>query len=108
MEGPRALRDRPRQRASFSSSVGPVLYTIDPLFPSKGLDDDDDDDDKEKGRRKIQIEYIEEKSKRHITFSKRKAGIMKKVSLSCTPLGVARPKRRYPLPKGPQLIDRRG
>ncbi|KPV73259.1 uncharacterized protein RHOBADRAFT_2195, partial [Rhodotorula graminis WP1] len=29
-------------------------------------------------RRKISIEYIEEKSKRHITFSKRKAGIMKK------------------------------
>ena len=39
-----------------------------------------DDEDKDKGRRKIQIEYIEEKSKRHITFSKRKAGIMKKVS----------------------------
>lgn len=43
--------------------------------------DDDDEDDKDKGRRKIQIEYIEEKSKRHITFSKRKAGIMKKVSI---------------------------
>lgn len=32
----------------------------------------------EKGRRKIKIEYIADKSKRHITFSKRKAGIMKK------------------------------
>lgn len=31
------------------------------------------------GRRKIQIAYIEDKSRRHITFSKRKAGIMKKV-----------------------------
>mmetsp|Transcript_34658 Transcript_34658/g.87117 ORF Transcript_34658/g.87117 Transcript_34658/m.87117 type:complete len:223 (+) Transcript_34658:995-1663(+) len=30
------------------------------------------------GRRKIIIEYIEDKSRRHITFSKRKAGIMKK------------------------------
>ncbi|KAI5475329.1 minichromosome maintenance protein 1, partial [Pseudohyphozyma bogoriensis] len=40
--------------------------------PAVGADDED------KGRRKIQIEYIEEKSKRHITFSKRKAGIMKK------------------------------
>ncbi|KAL5039199.1 hypothetical protein BDV3_002585 [Batrachochytrium dendrobatidis] len=30
------------------------------------------------GRRKIKIEYIEDKSRRHITFSKRKAGIMKK------------------------------
>lgn len=43
-----------------------------------------DDDDKDKGRRKIQIEYIEEKSKRHITFSKRKAGIMKKVNSFCS------------------------
>jgi len=35
--------------------------------------------DKQKsGRRKIQIEFIEDKSRRHITFSKRKAGIMKK------------------------------
>lgn len=32
------------------------------------------------GRRKIKIEYIQEKSKRHITFSKRKAGLMKKVN----------------------------
>ncbi|OAQ24320.1 SRF-TF-domain-containing protein [Linnemannia elongata AG-77] len=49
-------------------------------------DDDDDDDDgvkrpvnaKRAGRRKIKIEYIQEKSRRHITFSKRKSGIMKK------------------------------
>ncbi|KAF7314434.1 MADS-box domain-containing protein [Mycena kentingensis (nom. inval.)] len=44
---------------------------------------DDDDDDKPKGgqkqgRRKIKIEFIQDKSRRHITFSKRKAGIMKK------------------------------
>lgn len=31
------------------------------------------------GRRKIKIEYIDDKSRRQITFSKRKAGIMKKV-----------------------------
>ncbi|KAG0200953.1 transcription factor of the MADS box [Mortierella sp. GBA30] len=50
-----------------------------------GDDDDDDDDDddapksgKRAGRRKIKIEYIEDKSRRHITFSKRKSGIMKK------------------------------
>lgn len=30
------------------------------------------------GRRKINIEFIDDKSRRHITFSKRKAGIMKK------------------------------
>lgn len=35
--------------------------------------------DKRAGRRKIKIEYIHDKSRRHITFSKRKAGIMKKV-----------------------------
>ena len=50
------------------------------------LDEDDDDDDDKKpsrrsGRRKIKIEYIEDKTRRHITFSKRKAGIMKKVPL---------------------------
>jgi pheromone receptor transcription factor len=35
--------------------------------------------DKKAGRRKIKIEFINDKSRRHITFSKRKAGIMKKV-----------------------------
>lgn len=34
--------------------------------------------ERKSGRRKIRIEYIEEKGRRHITFSKRKAGIMKK------------------------------
>lgn len=43
-------------------------------------DDDDDDDDKGgRERRKIEIKFISDKSRRHITFSKRKAGIMKKV-----------------------------
>jgi pheromone receptor transcription factor len=43
-------------------------------------DDDDDDDDKPgRERRKIEIKFIGDKSRRHITFSKRKAGIMKKV-----------------------------
>ncbi|KAI5475440.1 hypothetical protein MNV49_001430 [Pseudohyphozyma bogoriensis] len=36
------------------------------------------EEDPEKGRRKIEIAYIQKKEKRHITFSKRKAGIMKK------------------------------
>jgi len=42
--------------------------------------DDDDDDDERTGRerRKIEIKFIQDKSRRHITFSKRKAGIMKK------------------------------
>ncbi|OMH79055.1 Transcription factor of morphogenesis MCM1, partial [Zancudomyces culisetae] len=34
--------------------------------------------DRKTRRRKIKIEYIEDKGRRHITFSKRKAGIMKK------------------------------
>lgn len=59
------------------------------------MDDDDDDDEdgggKRKfsnkrnatstGRRKIDIEYIEDKSKRHVSFTKRKAGLMKKVGI---------------------------
>lgn len=46
---------------------------------------EDDDDDEQTGggkqqkeRRKIEIKFIQDKSRRHITFSKRKAGIMKK------------------------------
>lgn len=57
------------------------------MEPSRGIkrqrpanDDDDDDDDKPgRERRKIEIKFIQDKSRRHITFSKRKAGIMKKV-----------------------------
>ena len=47
-------------------------------------DDDDDDDDGKPGRerRKIDIKFIQDKSRRHITFSKRKAGIMKKVCVA--------------------------
>lgn len=47
---------------------------------STAADDDDDDEDKPgRERRKIDIKFIQDKSRRHITFSKRKAGIMKKV-----------------------------
>lgn len=56
----------------------------------EGLEEEESDDEeggdggyrgneKRSGRRKIKIEYIGDKSRRHITFSKRKAGIMKKV-----------------------------
>jgi pheromone receptor transcription factor len=48
--------------------------------PSAADDDDDDDDKPGRERRKIEIKFIQDKSRRHITFSKRKAGIMKKVS----------------------------
>ena len=52
---------------------------------STAADDDDDDDDKPgRERRKIDIKFIQDKSRRHITFSKRKAGIMKKVCFATT------------------------
>ena len=55
--------------------------------PNKDMDEDEDDDEKTgRERRKIEIKFIQDKSRRHITFSKRKAGIMKKV----------RPPRRGP------------
>ena len=41
--------------------------------------DEEKKDERKNGRRKIKIELIEDKSRRHITFSKRKLGIMKKV-----------------------------
>lgn len=47
--------------------------------PSTADDDDDDDEKGGRERRKIEIKFIGDKSRRHITFSKRKAGIMKKV-----------------------------
>lgn len=69
--------------------------------PRPAADDDDDDDDKPgRERRKIEIKFIQDKSRRHITFSKRKAGIMKKVRARCplparlTLRARARPPRR--------------
>lgn len=67
--------------------------------PRNSIADDDDDDDEKGGRerRKIEIKFISDKSRRHITFSKRKAGIMKKVrclpffnTLSCQSARVGR------------------
>jgi hypothetical protein len=67
----------------MEQAAGSMVAIAEPM----GGDDDDDDDDgaaaaggvpKKAGRRKINIEFIEDKSRRHITFSKRKAGIMKK------------------------------
>lgn len=61
----------------------------DDVFHQEDGEDGEDDEDEEEsrgrkgaekkaGRRKIKIEFIQDKSRRHITFSKRKAGIMKK------------------------------
>lgn len=77
-----------RESAATSASTSSATPTLQ-FESSNGLLDDleDSDDDlprsgeKRSGRRKIKIEYIEDKSRRHITFSKRKAGIMKKVNI---------------------------
>lgn len=58
--------------------------------PATADDDDDDDDKPGRERRKIEIKFITDKSRRHITFSKRKAGIMKKVRPFQSPHGCAR------------------
>jgi hypothetical protein len=50
----------------------------DPLQDSGAEDSESEKPARRSGRRKIKIEYIEDKNRRHITFSKRKAGIMKK------------------------------
>ncbi|CAO3694722.1 transcription factor of the MADS box [Rhizopus azygosporus] len=54
-----------------------MFETEDPANDS-GNDSDSEKPARRSGRRKIKIEYIEDKNRRHITFSKRKAGIMKK------------------------------
>ncbi|CAG8714946.1 3252_t:CDS:2, partial [Ambispora leptoticha] len=77
----------PQRKPSNASGVGhagDLGEQVSSRSNKRELDEDESDaDDDEKpekraGRRKIKIEYIDDKSRRHITFSKRKAGIMKK------------------------------
>jgi pheromone receptor transcription factor len=69
-----------RKRARTGESIVPAEsgFVQDPEAGESGGDEDDDEDgkpkDKKAGRRKIKIEFIQDKSRRHITFSKRKAG----------------------------------
>lgn len=62
--------------------VGDDAFINDQDAVDSAGDEDEDEEkpksDKKAGRRKIKIEFIQDKSRRHITFSKRKAGIMKK------------------------------
>ncbi|KAI0662219.1 SRF-type transcription factor (DNA-binding and dimerization domain)-domain-containing protein, partial [Cubamyces menziesii] len=73
-----------RARHDLADPTAPAedSFVHDPEAGESGQDDDEDEDrpkgDKKAGRRKIKIEFIQDKSRRHITFSKRKAGIMKK------------------------------
>ncbi|CDH50036.1 srf-tf-domain-containing partial [Lichtheimia corymbifera JMRC:FSU:9682] len=80
----------PQQQPSSLASIPGGVNTPTPQgFRSPPQPDDESEEDdaaskpdipnhKRNGRRKIKIEYIEDRSRRHITFSKRKAGIMKK------------------------------
>ncbi|KAI9278105.1 hypothetical protein BY458DRAFT_488255 [Sporodiniella umbellata] len=54
------------------------MFQTEDLADDSGQDTDSEKPARRSGRRKIKIEYIEDKNRRHITFSKRKAGIMKK------------------------------
>lgn len=67
------------------------------------------DKDGDSMRRKIRIEYITDKSRRHITFSKRKAGIMKKVGLAVWAerrgMCVANRTKRVSLFIGVRIVD---
>ncbi|KAI8098762.1 uncharacterized protein BX664DRAFT_319540 [Halteromyces radiatus] len=68
-------------RSLHHPSVNNTVFSDQNMIQQMGDEDSDDDSSKpgkRSGRRKIKIEYIEDKSRRHITFSKRKAGIMKK------------------------------
>jgi hypothetical protein len=72
---------RQQQQQQQLNDMKPVkgFEAEDPNEASGGDDSDIEKPARRSGRRKIKIEYIEDKNRRHITFSKRKAGIMKKV-----------------------------
>lgn len=81
----RAKRPRPNTSQPFHASRAPShphsnsnSHSHDPDAENDNDNDNDVSDKDEPQRRKIKIEYIPDKSRRHITFSKRKAGIMKK------------------------------
>jgi hypothetical protein len=73
-QSPLPTRQMPRQLNQVILDNGQ-----DPLEEDDLEEDDEKKPARRSGRRKIKIEYIEDKTRRHITFSKRKAGIMKKV-----------------------------
>ncbi|CCE85291.1 Piso0_004877 [Millerozyma farinosa CBS 7064] len=66
------------------SGAGNSQFNSNSTGGAPGGEEDDEDEEQSSGgkpqkeRRKIEIKFIQDKSRRHITFSKRKAGIMKK------------------------------
>jgi len=83
-DAPAAPSDPPAIEAPLVPAGATVTAVAPVESAAPGGEDEDEDEDeapkseKKAGRRKINIEFIEDKSRRHITFSKRKAGIMKK------------------------------
>ncbi|KAF8177013.1 hypothetical protein BJ912DRAFT_1024266 [Pholiota molesta] len=78
LPGPAGSADGHAQPLPGPPPVGDDAFINDHDAVDSAGDDDDDDDakpksDKKAGRRKIKIEFIQDKSRRHITFSKRKA-----------------------------------
>lgn len=79
-ENPSPTQDELQQAAGGNGAA-------DNRTPKRRMSDDEEDDEKQgRERRKIEIKFIQDKSRRHITFSKRKAGIMKKVCILLIPL----------------------
>src|SRR5262245_53668016 len=75
---PAADPTQPPHPAAPGAPVAEDEFINDHDAVDSGGDDDDDEEkpksEKKAGRRKIKIEFIQDKSRRHITFSKRKAG----------------------------------
>lgn len=79
-ENPSPTQDELQQAAGGNGAA-------DNRTPKRRMSDDEEDDEKQgRERRKIEIKFIQDKSRRHITFSKRKAGIMKKVCILLIPV----------------------
>ena len=84
--GPAAAGRQPPPPFQSTSATAQIINNDRMMHSNNSINEDDSDSEgkpgKRSGRRKIKIEFIEDKSRRHITFSKRKAGIMKKVIVS--------------------------
>jgi hypothetical protein len=78
MRSVKGKKGREEDTCSDDSNDDEVGIEIDALEPSV-IEQEGAVRPKQKGRRKIDIQYIDDKSRRHITFSKRKGGIIKKV-----------------------------
>jgi hypothetical protein len=83
----------PNPTGAAPAPVGDDAFINDhDAVDSNGEDDEDEEkpkSDKKAGRRKIKIEFIQDKSRRHITFSKRKAGKAPATSRTLFPSHIA-------------------